>query len=761
MLVKQNKVDQLNMDKHQLTRTLLVLCFAAIIKTSSCETFHIVTSSSSPCPGRQVGEPCLTLQQYVSNPSRSSSITLELEAGSHRLPDTSFEVSGIASFEIVSIANQAATVGCSSSSFLNINSVQAVHIGGVSFITCSTSVNNANTFTLEDSYILNSTISVRSVTQAVVRRASFSFDGQYGVSISETASASLENSTFYDIVSIGRPGGGIWGSNSNIRVTQCSFTNIIGTALYVERDRNTISIENSTFAANRINSKYFRAGGIVFVRSGSVTIAGSDFIDNSVSGNGGVLWGTAVDLSIHESNFINNTANGNGGALYIQSSTDTYSYSQPSLSSVSINDSNFVNNIANESGGALYVSGSLVSISRSAFTDNAALLGGGGAVYCKRHSTEISLVDNVFTNNSAAYCGVLAANEQYNYNVNFDNSIFSYNKAKGQTSGRNEGGVLCTRNASISFMNSSFSYNSAIGDAGVGYVEESSVVVQSSVFDSNSAGRDGGVFKNHVYPTTYTISQSSFRHNHAGVDGGVMYVGRAGSSVIVSESTFGFNSATERGGIATLLGSQLYFTETTLTNNTAYWGAVLSGCNSNVTISNAELFVGADPIQPLCSLYYDSNTTIPQEDIRRYVTTPDTETREIPATIATDGVPVPETTLSNLPIPIGYSTSGSLGTHTTPSMHSTNPEDVTSHSPLDATGQTNDDITTTHASADERDSNAKTSTSADQELYHALTIVSFIVSITLLILVAVLYVVLTCCRLKTKYSPESPNSSSN
>ena len=70
--------------------------------------FHIVTSSSSPCPGRVTGEPCLTLQQYVSIPSRSPNITLEFEAGTHNLVDSAFEVSNIASFEMISV--QGATV---------------------------------------------------------------------------------------------------------------------------------------------------------------------------------------------------------------------------------------------------------------------------------------------------------------------------------------------------------------------------------------------------------------------------------------------------------------------------------------------------------------------------------------------------------------------------------------------------------------------------------------------------------------------------
>lgn len=433
-----------------------------------------------------------------------------------------------------------------------------------------------------------------------------------------------------------------------------------------------------------------------------------------------------MDITINKSNFIYNKAGGNGGAVYVQSSTDYYA----SLSSISIDNSNFINNIANMSGGALYTSVAMVSVSQSSFVGNKAMLGGGGVFYSIRHSTEVSLVESSFINNSAAYCGVLEVDEEYNYTVNFIRSAFINNKAKGQATGRREGGVLCARNTSVSFLNSSFSSNTATGDSGVGYIEESTVTIQESTFNDNAAGRDGGVFKNEFYVTVYCVSQSNFSHNHAGVDGGVMYIGRAGSIVSVSASTFEFNRATERGGIVTILGGQLDFTDTNLYNNTAYWGSLFSGCNSHISTTNTDLFFGTDPIQPLCLLYYVSNITIPQEDIRREeVTTTATKSNEIPATVATNSDSV-----------IMYETR----------PDSINSIYITTHNPRDHDGQTNKDsatsfnvyATTTQALGENRDSDAKSSKSVALETYHVLTITSFIISITLLILVVVLYIAL-------------------
>lgn len=49
------------------------------------ETFYIATSSNTSCPEEYIGEPCLTLQQYILNPSSSSNVTLILESGKHWL----------------------------------------------------------------------------------------------------------------------------------------------------------------------------------------------------------------------------------------------------------------------------------------------------------------------------------------------------------------------------------------------------------------------------------------------------------------------------------------------------------------------------------------------------------------------------------------------------------------------------------------------------------------------------------------------------
>ena len=268
----------------------------------------------------------------------------------------------------------------------------------------------------------------------------------------------------------------------------------------------------------------------------------------------GAIYGYQSNFIIEQTTFINNyyqrcCSITNGGAIYTAGS-----------GSLDILSSNFINNSASAysgHGGAIYFDGSNITVTNSTFISNTASAGGGGAIYSAGHYTIVSLVNNTFSQNKAAYCGVLDINEFYHRNVNITGNTFMYNRATGLTSGNNGGGVICIRNASMTISGNNFSHNSAIGDAGVIRVDESDVVIEKSIFNNNTGGGNGGVFHTYFYPNQYTISHSTFTNNRAGDDGGVMYVGRAGSRVNISQSTFSHNHAHERGGVVAILGSTL------------------------------------------------------------------------------------------------------------------------------------------------------------------------------------------------------------
>ena len=116
---------------------VLALFLILQFSTVSCDTFYIVISSSSPCPGEYIGVPCLTLQQYASNPSQSQNITFLVEPGIYNL-STVLTVSDGYNF---TMSSTNATVTCiSDTARFEFNAVENVHISGITFQGCRNGV---------------------------------------------------------------------------------------------------------------------------------------------------------------------------------------------------------------------------------------------------------------------------------------------------------------------------------------------------------------------------------------------------------------------------------------------------------------------------------------------------------------------------------------------------------------------------------------------------------------------------------------------
>ena len=493
-----------------------VLFISSTIQLSSCERFNIVPSPNSTCPGEFTGEPCFTLQQYVANPSLSSNIMFELHPGNHHL-DSRLSLSNISTFSVR--ANTSATVTCNQQLQLTFNApfsfyrLQQIHVSGITFVGCR----------MELYYITNATF----------ERNSF---------VNWTYTCCSGSSTAAPL----------FARYSSVLIRLCTISNnsMINGAIYGEL--STFIIEQTTFRINKYpkNTCCRNSGGAISLSGGSMDILNSNFSSNLASdydGHGGAIFTSRAKVTIIGTYFSDNSAgirSGHGGAVYFSGGV------------VTITKTYFSDNRAvSGSGAAVYFDVGNVTVSNSTFINNTASAGGGGAIYSARRYTNISLVNNIFSHNTAAYCGVMDVAEFYHYHVNIIGNTFIYNRAVQRISGNNGGGVICVRNASILVLDNNFSHNSAAGDAGVIQVDESDIIIQRSIFSNNTAGGNGGVLHTYFYPTRYTIIDSSFTNNQAGGDGGVMYVGRAGSYVTVSQGTFGFNSATNRGGVVGVICS--------------------------------------------------------------------------------------------------------------------------------------------------------------------------------------------------------------
>ena len=431
----------------------LVVIFLLFIEfhTASCDTFYIVSTPSSHCPGEFSGVPCLTLQQYASNPSQRQNITFLVEPGTYNL-STILTVSNGYNF---TMSSTNATVVCTSSTAqLLFDTIENVYISGITFQQCR---------------------------------------NRYGVvQMSSIMRANILNSHFVDNGYIFNLYPCLYVITSTVSISECTFQynqGYWGGVIYARSSQ--ISISGSSFDYNSA----FWGGGIYSVSS-TIAVENTIFNKNTATNHGGAIYKTGSNevLTIHQSYYISNRASMFGGAVYVEGRN----------SSVGVTGGSFLNNTANSFGGALYVVGtnSSISVTGSSFINNTAVGEGGGAIYSNGRYANVTLSSSTFTNNSASYCSALDIDNYNHFSINLTTSVFTYNTATGQTIG---GGVACIRNASISILNSVFKHNFANLHAGVFYIDESVTTVDGGLFINNSAAVDGVVFYTYVHASDYII----------------------------------------------------------------------------------------------------------------------------------------------------------------------------------------------------------------------------------------------------------------
>ena len=166
----------------------------------SCDTFYIVTSPSSPCPGEYIGVPCLTLQQYASNPSQSENISLLIEPETYDLA-TVLTVSDGYNFTMLSTN---ATVMCTSATAkFEFNRVEIIHINGITFQGCRNGAAIQMTTVTQviiigNNFIGNGAAAVQMTTgtQAVIIRNTFIRNGAAAVQMTRVIRVVVMNSNF-------------------------------------------------------------------------------------------------------------------------------------------------------------------------------------------------------------------------------------------------------------------------------------------------------------------------------------------------------------------------------------------------------------------------------------------------------------------------------------------------------------------------------------------------------------------------------------
>lgn len=191
--------------------------------------------------------------------------------------------------------------------WLNLNQVETIHIGGITFSGCKLLVRQANNASL--------------VKTSFIDKGGCCYTG---------------------VVEL---------SQSSGRLDQCTFINNTGSfsaVVNANGANSNLVISSSSFMDNYYSDRIGGTnGGTIRIQDGQLTIINCSF-RASTRGNGGAVHVTGGgDLMIAESYFYNNSAesNGNGGAVYFLGGN------------ITVLHSTFISNMANGGGGGAIYSG--------------------------------------------------------------------------------------------------------------------------------------------------------------------------------------------------------------------------------------------------------------------------------------------------------------------------------------------------------------------------------------------------------------------
>ena len=343
-----------------------------------------------------------------------------------------------------------------------------------------------------------------------------------------------------------------------------------------------------------------RGGAIHFSGDGSLTIAGSQFIDNdSRWGGGGITVRTLDGLvtitdSVFEANRVNNGPG--GGILMWMEGSDTYEMEEFAeiFGTLVIENTEFYGNKA-RNGGALYMEGDYsaplrAEISGSSFEANESN-NDGGAIYMQRMYDEFILRDSSLKLNEGANGGALAMQTQLLFSAS--GLEMSTNTARGSG-----GALYATGTVMVTLVDAVIQGNRARGSYGGGIYAYSLDEVYPirfigiTVSDNQSALEGGGVHVREVANTT--IEESLFEGNEAGLNsfGGGLYADDS-AYVKIRNSTFRSNSAHYGGGAYindNADGSDFY--NNIFLDNDARTGGGFALCNSPYTLFFNNTVVG-------------------------------------------------------------------------------------------------------------------------------------------------------------------------
>eukprot|EP00210_Caulerpa_lentillifera_P004995 g4769.t1 len=441
------------------------------------------------------------------------------------------------------------------------------------------------------------------------------------------------------INNIAHTGGGIYVLNargSAAIILSCKFHNNLARygGAVVLSGNGTFSIQGCHFERNEAiiggavwgNTSYDLANTTASGGKASsvsrLTIANSDFINNSAITEGGALSVKWTDIRANLTSFHNNVAGGSGGAIYTDNAYN-----------LNFLDCEFSSNFANASGGAIFaVNAYDIYATNSIFSNHSATSNGGTIASIDGHgiivhNTTITsshtysnggaiFTDNVnlfnafdsdIVNNQAEGSGGALSLRKFS-SLSLDSVDLSGNVAfgSGGVFDASEGIDAAVRNINISNTNSSSSIIS-LGSRGIvelsGFnfegIKDKSVcgglnidgasflTISDMKFVDNEVRGHGGALclQNISYGNLRNLE---FSNNLAGIDGGAVYIA-ASNEVNFTNVEFKVNSATYQGGaIKGVNVRALILDETVFSSNRAQWkGGAICLEKSSISIQKS------------------------------------------------------------------------------------------------------------------------------------------------------------------------------
>ena len=234
-------------------------------------------------------------------------------------------------------------------------------------------------------------------------------------------------------------------------------------------------------------------GGAIQVMSGSVTVEGTSFINNTAPSGSAVYYNTASTLTVDDCDFISNkvtgTSTGSGGAITMVSGN------------LDVTDSTFSDNTALRGAAITLMNfAKELTVSGSEFINNSA--NDGGAIYVNVAST-VSLTGSNFTENKASNQAGAVYLQNKNINAQIDDVNFTGNTAK-------EGAAITSKLATLNINNSEFADNTATGNGGAVFASG-----KVTISDSTLMNNKGKELANQIYQTSEGVV--TLQNNEIGI----------------------------------------------------------------------------------------------------------------------------------------------------------------------------------------------------------------------------------------------------